>query len=186
MAARGIRAVTMDEIASRLGISKKTIYQYFKDKDAIVEAIFTAHIHLQFDSAQPAGGSMAELLATHMMRTAAHTHAVCPQCAEDLRRFYPEILRNYLAERHAQAHRVLGELLARGVQSGEVRPEVDHEAAIDLITELPGLLARSERAESLGYPLRRLQRAMIELLARGLLTEVGLREAQKFFDTWRD
>lgn len=35
----GIRSVSMDEIASNLGISKKTIYQFFTDKDALVEAV---------------------------------------------------------------------------------------------------------------------------------------------------
>ncbi len=33
----GTRSVTMDDIAKRLGISKKTIYQYFNDKDEVVE-----------------------------------------------------------------------------------------------------------------------------------------------------
>ena len=35
----GIRSITMDEIASQLGISKKTIYQFFTDKDEMVEAV---------------------------------------------------------------------------------------------------------------------------------------------------
>jgi AcrR family transcriptional regulator len=35
----GIRSITMDEIAAQLGISKKTIYQFFTDKDEIVEAV---------------------------------------------------------------------------------------------------------------------------------------------------
>ena len=34
----GIRSITMDEIAGQLGISKKTIYQFFTDKDEMVEA----------------------------------------------------------------------------------------------------------------------------------------------------
>ncbi|MCU0359257.1 MAG: TetR/AcrR family transcriptional regulator [Bacteroidia bacterium] len=29
----GIKHVTMDDIAKELGMSKKTIYQYFKEKD---------------------------------------------------------------------------------------------------------------------------------------------------------
>src|SRR5687768_7244981 len=37
----GIRSITMDEIASQLGISKKTIYQYFADKHQLVEAVIT-------------------------------------------------------------------------------------------------------------------------------------------------
>lgn len=35
----GIRSITMDEIANTLGISKKTIYQFFKDKDELVFAV---------------------------------------------------------------------------------------------------------------------------------------------------
>ena len=35
----GIRSITMDEIATQLGISKKTIYQFFTDKDDMVSAV---------------------------------------------------------------------------------------------------------------------------------------------------
>ncbi len=35
----GIRSVTMDDIAKELGISKKTIYHYFTDKDDLVEKV---------------------------------------------------------------------------------------------------------------------------------------------------
>jgi AcrR family transcriptional regulator len=32
----GVKSVTMDDISKHLGISKKTIYQYFQEKDEIV------------------------------------------------------------------------------------------------------------------------------------------------------
>src|ERR1700724_161546 len=41
----GIRSITMDEIAAQLGISKKTIYQFFTDKDAMVEAVVNEEIN---------------------------------------------------------------------------------------------------------------------------------------------
>ncbi|HMI63571.1 MAG TPA: TetR/AcrR family transcriptional regulator [Puia sp.] len=40
----GIRSITMDEIASQLGISKKTIYQFFTDKDDLVSAVIEREI----------------------------------------------------------------------------------------------------------------------------------------------
>src|SRR5579872_1064742 len=40
----GIRSITMDEIASQLGISKKTIYQFFTDKDDMVAAVIEKEI----------------------------------------------------------------------------------------------------------------------------------------------
>ena len=35
----GVRSVTMDDIASQLGVSKKTIYQCFSDKNELVDAV---------------------------------------------------------------------------------------------------------------------------------------------------
>ena len=35
----GIRSVSMDDIANALGMSKKTIYQYFVDKDELVDSV---------------------------------------------------------------------------------------------------------------------------------------------------
>lgn len=40
----GIRSITMDEIATQLGISKKTIYQFFTDKDDMVMAVIDQEI----------------------------------------------------------------------------------------------------------------------------------------------
>jgi AcrR family transcriptional regulator len=40
----GIRSITMDEIAAQLGISKKTIYQFFTDKDDMVSAVIDMEI----------------------------------------------------------------------------------------------------------------------------------------------
>src|SRR5579863_3806793 len=40
----GIRSITMDEIAAQLGISKKTIYQFFTDKDEMVAAVIDLEV----------------------------------------------------------------------------------------------------------------------------------------------
>ena len=40
----GARSVTMDDIARELSVSKKTIYQYYTDKDEIVTLVSQAHI----------------------------------------------------------------------------------------------------------------------------------------------
>jgi AcrR family transcriptional regulator len=40
----GIRSVSMDDIANHLGMSKKTLYQYYADKDELVDAVIDGHI----------------------------------------------------------------------------------------------------------------------------------------------
>jgi TetR/AcrR family transcriptional regulator, cholesterol catabolism regulator len=38
----GLRSVSMDDIAKELGISKKTIYQFYEDKDALVDDVIAS------------------------------------------------------------------------------------------------------------------------------------------------
>lgn len=40
----GIRSVSMDDIANQLGMSKKTVYQYYTDKDELVNAVVENHV----------------------------------------------------------------------------------------------------------------------------------------------
>ena len=47
MTKHGVKHVTMDDLASQLGISKKTIYQFYKDKDAIVMAVVNLELEEQ-------------------------------------------------------------------------------------------------------------------------------------------
>ena len=41
----GFRSVSMDDIAQNLGMSKKTIYQYFEDKDELIAAVVKDDIY---------------------------------------------------------------------------------------------------------------------------------------------
>ena len=41
----GIKSVTMDDVAKELGISKKTLYNHFDDKNQLVEFIIRAKIN---------------------------------------------------------------------------------------------------------------------------------------------
>ena len=40
----GFKSVTMDDIANEMGISKKTIYKYFNNKEILVDNCVT-HLH---------------------------------------------------------------------------------------------------------------------------------------------
>ena len=40
----GVRSVSMDDIANELGMSKKTIYQFYSDKDELVDAVMLQEI----------------------------------------------------------------------------------------------------------------------------------------------
>ena len=43
----GIKSITMDDVASEIGISKKTLYQFVTDKDELVGKFIDHEISLQ-------------------------------------------------------------------------------------------------------------------------------------------
>ncbi len=40
----GVKSVTMDDISRELGMSKKTLYQHFDNKDSLIEAVINTHV----------------------------------------------------------------------------------------------------------------------------------------------
>ena len=45
----GVKSVTMDDVSRELGISKKTLYQHFENKDSLVEAVISTHVEREQD-----------------------------------------------------------------------------------------------------------------------------------------
>ena len=89
----GIRTVTMDDISRDLGISKKTIYQYFKDKKDLVNTITALHLDIEksrFESTElRSENSVHELiLISQCLRESIKDMRM--NVLNDLQKFYPE------------------------------------------------------------------------------------------------
>jgi AcrR family transcriptional regulator len=130
----GLRAMTVDEIASRSGVSKATIYKWWPNKYAVAVEAFLSE--MATESSDPDTGSAREDFRrtlrglTHFYRTkAGRAYAQLVGEAQ----FDPQIGVE-LRENLVQARRdIMRTILRRGVARGELRPDVDPEVAIDLI-----------------------------------------------------
>ena len=87
----GIRSVSMDDIANNLGMSKKTLYQYFADKDELVEAVVDGHIKgIQSDCEScrlEASDAIHEIFIT-MERIMEEFSNMNPMLVHDLEKFH--------------------------------------------------------------------------------------------------
>jgi len=130
----GVRAMTTEGIAARSGASKATIYKWWPNKYAVaVEAFLSA---MFAESADPDTGSAREdfrhALRGMMRFYASPSGRVFAQLVGEAQ-FDPQVaaeLRDRLVGSRRQLVRAIWE---RGVARGELRPDVDPEAAIDLV-----------------------------------------------------
>ena len=138
----GIRTVTMDDIARDLSISKKTIYQYFKDKRELVNTICSTHLQMEaerFEGTSVEGeNSVHELiLVSKCLRDSMQEMKV--NIMNELRKFYPEAWAMYSDFKSGVMKESIMKVIQRGQKEGYFRPELDPE----LIT-----IMRMEQVES--------------------------------------
>ncbi|MBS1916325.1 MAG: TetR/AcrR family transcriptional regulator [Bacteroidetes bacterium] len=130
----GIRSITMDEIASQLGISKKTIYQFFTDKDEMVEAVVDQEVKKSADECLHCKGisenAVEEIfIAIDMMDELLK--AMNPLIMYDLEKHHPKAFKKLRDHKYQFMYRMIRENLERGIKEELYRPEIN----IDVITK---------------------------------------------------
>jgi TetR/AcrR family transcriptional regulator, cholesterol catabolism regulator len=89
----GLKRITMDDISRHLGVSKKTLYQHFKDKHDLVDTFVSSLLHKQcedldhiFSSARDAVHEVF-LLVTHLKQMLSMMN---PMLFYDVQKYHPE------------------------------------------------------------------------------------------------
>ena len=130
----GLRAMTTEEIATRSGVSKATIYKWWSNKFAVAVEAFLSE--MLAESPDPHTGSAREDLRTAlgglMHFYTSPSGRVFAQLVGEAQ-FDPEIaaeLRDRLVGSRRQLVRAI---VDRGVERGELRDDVDPEVAMDLV-----------------------------------------------------
>jgi AcrR family transcriptional regulator len=124
----GIKSVTMDDIAKHLGMSKKTIYQFFKDKNELVMALVKKK--LQDDEDQMCAiisqsGNVIEEMINMMKCSEDIFSRINPIVIHDLQKYHPEAWKQFQNFKAVVLIHTLEELLTKGIKQGYIRPDID-------------------------------------------------------------
>lgn len=126
----GIRSVTMDEIATQLGISKKTIYQSFTDKDDIVCAVVKDHLNSSeqdcLSCKEDADNAIHEIFLA-MDRVIDHLRDIHPAMIFDLHKFHYEAFQKFQTFKDEFLYQGIEDNLKRGIEEGLYRPDINIE-----------------------------------------------------------
>ncbi len=124
----GIRSVSMDDIASALGMSKKTIYQYFSDKDNLIEAVIADKIKdnqacCKKDRMVAKDAVHEVFLAIEMMQEMFEK--MNPSVMYDMEKFHPKAYAHFLQHKYNFLYKLLSENIERGFKEELYRTDIN-------------------------------------------------------------
>ncbi|MBC7912757.1 MAG: TetR/AcrR family transcriptional regulator [Pyrinomonadaceae bacterium] len=126
----GVKRITMDDIARQLGISKKTIYQHFKDKNELVYVLNQFMLEKQMKemdtNTAKAKNAVEEvfLVVTHLQEMLSKIN---PMMFYDLQKYHPEVWNLFKNFRYEFMRDCLLKNLHWGVDEGYFRKEINFE-----------------------------------------------------------
>ena len=172
----GIRSVSMDDIASHLGMSKKTIYQLFTDKDELVDNIIDADItDLESDCTtycQLSANAIDEIFRT-MEMIGLQLRNMNPMVLFDLQKYHYRSYEKFMRHRNTFLLEIITKNLVKGVQEGLYRSDIKIEILARFRLESMMLAFNKETFPSDRFNMLEVTLEIIEHFLYGLATEKG-------------
>ena len=173
----GIRNITMDMIADELGISKRTIYENFKDKDELVkcciELAITEHKRIK-EEIQSKSSNIIELMILILKNGISIMKSVNPLFFHDLKKHYSTISQQTVEYNDKKNIDQLAEYLKIGIKEKLFRSNINVEiVAILFFEQLRILNEKNAFPEDKFSKVEVFENIVINFL-RGISTEQGL------------
>jgi len=179
----GIRSVSMDDIAAQLGISKKTIYQFFADKDELVDAVVDDEINgMQKDCslcAKEARDSVDEIFLT-MEQIVEQFRNMNPMVLYDLEKFHFKAYQKFLRHKNEYLGKIIASNIERGIREELYRPEVNIDIMAKFRLESMMLSFNMDLFPPRKYNPADVAKEAIEHYVYGLATVKGHKQIQKY------
>jgi AcrR family transcriptional regulator len=179
----GIRSITMDEIAAQLGISKKTIYQFFTDKDEMVDGVVENHIR---DNEEKCKGfhTVSQDAIHEIIIAVAETEEMLkvmnPLILYDLEKHHPKSQKKLMNHFHRFMYVMVIENLQRGVQEGLYRPGLHEDIVAKHRLESAFMCFNQDVFPHGRYKISEVCRELALLFLYSITTEEGKKLIEKY------
>ncbi|MBY0534708.1 MAG: TetR/AcrR family transcriptional regulator [Chitinophagaceae bacterium] len=179
----GIRSVSMDDIANQIGVSKKTIYQFFADKDALVGDIIQEEVVRMEQEcvycSVNARDAVDEIFLTIEI-ILEQFKSFNPTLVFDLRKFHHQAYQKIEAHKREYLLGLIIRNLERGVEEGIYREDIKIPVIARFRLESMMLAFDTELFPPKQFDLADITRELIELFVYGVANEKGYQLIEKY------
>lgn len=179
----GIRSVSMDDIAYHLGISKKTIYQFYADKDTLVEGVLDIEIQRNFRECESHKKNKENavhqifLSLDEMQEMFTHLN---PTIVHDIQKYHPRVFKILNQHKENFIYTIIKENLENGIKEGLYRPEINIDILTKFHIESIFLTFNTEIYPSSKYNLTEVSQEILENFLYGIVSIKGVKKIQQY------
>lgn len=180
----GIKSITMDDIAASLGISKRTLYEVFPDKESLLEVCIQRG-HEEFDDfvrgVLSTTSNVMEVVLRIFQWNIRKFHATNKRFFEDIKK-YPKACQLMIGRRNRDSEEVV-RFLEEGARQGLFRDDINFAITEYLMYNQLNLLMDSDTCNK--YSFIEVYESIIFTFLRGISTEKGNRVLEEFITEYR-
>ncbi len=183
-AQEGIRSITMDDIAASFGISKRTLYELFSDKEALLIECIRREMALEeaFMREQVTRSlNVLEILLKRYQRSIERFHATSKKFFDDIKK-YPRAYEQLKNGNNRNTEDAVN-FFKEGVRQGYFREDVNFPIVNSLLRAQLDILMESDLCKT--YPFLAVYESIMFTFLRGISTEKGACELERFITQYR-
>lgn len=173
----GFKSVTMDDIANKIGMSKKTIYQYFDNKTKLVEA---STLHM-FEFISHGINCICEVEKNPIIEIYEIKKFIMEHLKDEksspqyqLQKYYPKIFKTLKEKQYSVMLECVSDNLNRGIELDLYRNTINIEFIAKIYFNCMMALKDKDLFPLKSLSMNTLMEQYIEYHLRGICTEKGL------------
>ncbi len=180
----GLRSVTLDDIAQELGISKKTIYQHFKDKEELVNTLMDDELAFNrtccLKDKTDAENAVHEIFLA--MKMLQQTFAeMSPSFLFELKKYHFTAYHRFEKFKQDFLFNIIKENLERGVKENVYRPEINTDVLSVMRLETMSMLFNDSFPIMGKYDLATIENELLIHFLYGVVNTKGKKLIDKYW-----
>lgn len=171
----GFRAVTMDDLAAEMGMSKKTLYVHFHNKRELLEAVIAAKTGDFGKDMDAVKAERREEFADTLQRLlecmAKHAGEISPSFLRDLAKEDAALIAMIKCRRREVIGRTFGRILTVGQKAKAIRKDLSADFMVEVLLGIADTVATPESVSEKGIRPAELLANILKIFLGGIQTK---------------